>query len=118
MGDLLTTGGGNSDENSIVQDASSSISNVGTRNGSLKGMKFRTNWCHQNGLFIMIITEITMTIYYHNLSIEIAQSHHNHASSRSSADAQQSSQVSAAEIMSAAGLAAMAAAELGEIYYI
>ena len=38
MGDLLTTGGGNSDENSIAQDASSSISNVGTRNGSLKGM--------------------------------------------------------------------------------
>merc|ERR550532_2067631 len=33
MGDLLTTGGGNSDENSIAQDASSSISNVGTRNG-------------------------------------------------------------------------------------
>ena len=50
--------------------------------------------------------------------IKIAQSHHNHASSRSSADAQQSSQVSAAEIMSAAGLAAMAAAELGEVFYI
>ena len=48
MGDLLTTGGGNSDENSIAQDASSSISNVGTRNGSLKGIELITNWCHWN----------------------------------------------------------------------
>ena len=51
MGDLLTTGGGNSDENSIAQDASSSISNVGTRNGSLKGMEFITNLWHSNHLF-------------------------------------------------------------------
>ena len=41
------------------------------------------------------------------------QSHQNHTSSRATADSQQQSQVSAAEIMSAAGLAAMAAAELG-----
>ena len=41
------------------------------------------------------------------------QSHQNHSSSRGSTESQQQSQVSAAEIMSAAGLAAMAAAELG-----
>ena len=65
MGDLLTTGGGNSDENSIAQDASSSISNVGTRNGSLKGMEFITNLWHSNHLFIMIMQEIMITIYYY-----------------------------------------------------
>ena len=37
MGDLLTSGGGNSDENSIAQDATSSITAVGSRNGGLKG---------------------------------------------------------------------------------
>ena len=42
-----------------------------------------------------------------------SQHHQSHASSR--ADSQQPSQVSAAEIMSAAGLAAMAAAELGKL---
>ena len=60
MGDLLTTGGGNSDENSIAQDASSSISNVGTRNGSLKGMEFITNWwvCSEKNDIIKEITII------------------------------------------------------------
>ena len=47
------------------------------------------------------------------LKILAHQSHQNHSSSRASTDSQQQSQVSAAEIMSAAGLAAMAAAELG-----
>ena len=37
MGDLLTSGGGNSDENSIAQDATSSITAIGSRNGGLKG---------------------------------------------------------------------------------
>ena len=60
MGDLLTTGGGNSDENSIAQDASSSISNVGTRNGSLKGIKFITNSYHTNKNDI--IKEITIMV--------------------------------------------------------
>ena len=47
------------------------------------------------------------------LNILAHQSHQNHSSSRALTDSQQQSQVSAAEIMSAAGLAAMAAAELG-----
>ena len=47
------------------------------------------------------------------LNILAHHSHQNHSSSRASTDSQQQSQVSAAEIMSAAGLAAMAAAELG-----
>ena len=38
MGDLLTTGGGAPDENSLGQDASSTITAVGARNGSLKGI--------------------------------------------------------------------------------
>ena len=37
MGDLLTSGGGSSDENSIAQDPSSSITSVAARNGGLKG---------------------------------------------------------------------------------
>ena len=37
MGDLLTTGGGASDENSLGQDASSTITAVAARNGNLKG---------------------------------------------------------------------------------
>ena len=61
---------------------------------------------------------MTIKICNYIFITKTAQSHHNHASSRSTADVQQSSQVSAAEIMSAAGLAAMAAAELGEIQCI
>ena len=38
MGDLLTSDGGNSDKNSIAQDATSSITAVGSRNGGLKGI--------------------------------------------------------------------------------
>lgn len=37
MGDLLTSGGGNSDENSITQDSSSALTAIATRNGGLKG---------------------------------------------------------------------------------
>lgn len=46
----------------------------------------------------------------------MSQSHQNHTSTRAVAESQQHSQVSAAEIMSAAGLAAMAATELGNSY--
>ena len=39
MGELLSTGGGNTNENSIAQDASSTVDVVAARNGGLKGTK-------------------------------------------------------------------------------